>query len=116
MKIRLRRMGNRHRAFFRIVVSDSRRTPTSSSLEEIGYYDPKKQPAVVKIDLDRFDAWVGKGAQPSSTVRKLVASARKAEGASAVEAAPATEPAPAVETPPAAEPAPAADTAAEASA
>jgi small subunit ribosomal protein S16 len=72
LKIRLRRMGNRHRAFFRVVVSDSRRTPTSSALEEIGYYDPKKDPAVVEIDLDRFDHWMGLGAQASNTVRNLV--------------------------------------------
>jgi len=76
LKIRLRRMGNRHRAFFRIVVSDSRRTPTSSALEEIGYYDPKKQPVVVKINLESYDGWVKQGAQPSNTVRRLVMKAR----------------------------------------
>lgn len=93
LKIRLRRMGNRHRAFFRIVVSDSRKVPTSSALEELGYYDPKKQPAVVKVDLDRYDSWVQQGAQASATVRKLVASARN-EGETTAAAAPATESAP----------------------
>jgi small subunit ribosomal protein S16 len=72
-------MGNRHRAFFRIVVSDSRRTPTSSALEEIGYYDPKKQPVVVKVNLESYDGWMKQGAQPSNTVRRLVMKAR-AEG------------------------------------
>ena len=89
LKIRLRRMGNRHRAFFRVVVSDSRRTPTSSALEEIGYYDPKKDPAVVKIDLDRFDHWSGKGAQASNTVRNLVQKLRGAAPAPAAAEAPA---------------------------
>ena len=97
LKIRLRRMGNRHRAFFRIVVSDSRKVPTSSALEELGYYDPKKQPAVVKVDLDRYDSWVQRGAQASATVRKLVASARSGDVAPAADT-PATESAP-VETP-----------------
>lgn len=86
LKIRLRRMGNRHRAFFRIVVSDSRRTPTSSALEEIGHYDPKKKPLAVKINLESYDGWMKQGAQPSNTVRRLVMKAR-AEGAAGGEAA-----------------------------
>ena len=98
LKIRLRRMGNRHRAFFRVVVSDSRKAPTSSCLEEIGYYDPKKNPAVVKIDLDRFDSWVEKGAQPSDTIRRLVRDLR--QGASEEVAEAAAEAAAEVETPP----------------
>lgn len=87
LRIRLRRMGNRHRAFFRIVVSDSRKVPTSSALEEIGYYDPKKQPATVKVDFDRYEAWVERGAQASATVRKLVASARNTNDETPVAAA-----------------------------
>ena len=76
LKIRLRRMGSRHRPFYRVVVSDSRRTPTASALEEVGYYDPRKKPAALSLDLDRVDHWVSNGAQPSSTVRRLVAKAR----------------------------------------
>lgn len=87
LKIRLRRMGNRHRAFFRIVVSDSRRTPTSSALEEIGYYDPKKQPSLVHVNLESFDSWVSKGARPSNTVRRLVMQARAAGEAAPEQAA-----------------------------
>lgn len=96
LRIRLRRMGNRHRAFFRIVVSDSRKAPTSSALEELGYYDPKKHPAVVKVNLDHYDAWVQQGAQASATVRKLVASARQ-DGEAPAAPAPVTESAPAKE-------------------
>lgn len=73
VKIRLRRMGSRNHPFYRVVVADSRKVPTSAALEEIGYYDPRRQPAEVKIDKDRYTHWVGQGAQVSETVRKLVA-------------------------------------------
>jgi small subunit ribosomal protein S16 len=72
VKIRLRRMGSRNHPFFRVVVSDARKTPTSAALEEIGYYDPRKQPAVVSIDRERLDRWVSKGALLSPTVSKLL--------------------------------------------
>ena len=105
LKIRLRRMGSRHRPFYRVVVSDSRRTPTAVALEEVGYYDPRKSPVTLSIDFDRVDHWVGHGAQPSNTVRKLVAKARATAAAApvaeATEApvaeAPAAEEAPVVE-------------------
>ncbi len=70
LKIRLRRMGSRHRPFYRVVVSDSRRTPTASAVDEIGYYDPRKKPAVVTIRRERVDYWLNRGAQPSSTVKR----------------------------------------------
>ena len=87
LKIRLRRMGSRHRPFYRVVVSDSRRVPAAAALEEVGYYDPRKKPVTLNIDIDRVEHWMSHGAQPSSTVRKLVAQARLAP----VEA-PAAEP------------------------
>ncbi len=108
LRIRLRRMGSRHRPFYRVVVSDSHRTPTASALEEIGYYEPRKKPVTLKIDLERYDDWVSKGAQPSDTVKKLAKRARS--GISAVEdtaseapaETPAAEPAAAAESPEAA--------------
>ncbi len=72
LKIRLRRMGARNSPFFRVVVSDSRRVPTASAVEELGHYDPTKNPANVSIDTARVDYWVGKGAQLSPTVKKLM--------------------------------------------
>lgn len=75
VRIRLRRMGSRNHPFYRVVVSDTRSTPTSVALEEIGIYDPRKQPAVVEIDRERYQHWVSRGAQVSPTVRKLTASA-----------------------------------------
>jgi small subunit ribosomal protein S16 len=73
VKIRLRRMGSRNHPFYRVVVSDSRKTPTGSALEEVGYYDPRREPIELKLDRERIDHWVSKGAQLSATVKKLVA-------------------------------------------
>ena len=83
LRIRLRRMGSRHRPFYRVVVGDSRRTPLASALEEIGYYDPRKKPAILHLDVARADHWVSQGAQPSETVEKLIAKARAAPEAAA---------------------------------
>ena len=77
LKIRLRRMGNRNRPFYRIVVSDSRRTPKSAAVEEIGFYDPVKGPDEFKIDVERVDHWTSQGAQLSPTVKRLVIRQRK---------------------------------------
>ncbi len=76
LKIRLRRMGSRHRPFYRVVVSDSRRTPRAPALEEVGYYDPRKTPATLSINVERVDYWMSNGALPSDTVQQLVAKAR----------------------------------------
>lgn len=72
LKIRLRRMGARNRAFFRVVVSDSRNTPKASPVEEIGHYDPIHEPAVIQIQRDRVDYWVGQGAKLSNSVKTLL--------------------------------------------
>ncbi len=76
LKIRLCRKGSRHRPFYRLVVSDSRQVPTAAALEELGYYDPRRQPIALSIDLAKVDAWTQKGAQCSPTVQKLVQRAR----------------------------------------
>ena len=75
LKIRLRRMGNRNRAFFRVVVSDSRQVPTGPAVEEVGHYDPRTSPSTVQINRERIDYWVAQGAQMSETVRKLLRTA-----------------------------------------
>jgi small subunit ribosomal protein S16 len=72
LKIRLRRMGKRHSPFYRVVVSDSRRTPTASAVDEVGHYDPQRTPAWVAIDLERLRYWQEQGAQLSPTVARLV--------------------------------------------
>jgi small subunit ribosomal protein S16 len=77
LSIRLRRMGARNNPFYRVVVSDSRNTPTASSLEEIGYYDVTKNPAQVTIDTARADHWISRGAQASPTVKRLLKQVKK---------------------------------------
>jgi len=73
LKIRLRRMGARNAPFYRVVVSDSRRTPTASAVEEVGHYDPRRQPSEIRIDRARVDYWTARGAGLSDTVKKLLA-------------------------------------------
>ena len=72
VKIRLRRMGAKKAPFYRVVVADSRFPRDGRFIEEIGYYDPTKDPAVVKIDGDKAKAWIANGAQPTETVRVLL--------------------------------------------
>ena len=72
LKIRLRRMGSSHRPFYRVVVSDSRRSPKAAAIDEVGYYDPRGEPETIKIDAERVEQWVEKGASLSPTVQKLI--------------------------------------------
>ena len=72
VKIRLRRMGAKKAPFYRIVVADSRFPRDGRFIEGIGYYDPTKDPAVVKIDGDKAKAWIANGVQPTDTVRVLL--------------------------------------------
>ena len=70
VKIRLRRMGAKSAPFYRVVVADGR------FIEEIGTYNPCTDPAEIKIDLDRAEAWIKTGAQPTETVRALLKKAK----------------------------------------
>jgi small subunit ribosomal protein S16 len=72
LKIRLRRMGARNRPHYRIVVSDSRSTARAEVLEELGAYDPMREPPIVSFDRERARYWIGKGATVSPTVRSLL--------------------------------------------
>lgn len=71
VKIRLRRMGAKKNPFYRLVVADSRFPRDGRFLDEIGYYNPTAQPAVLNIEEEKALAWMKKGAQPSDTVRSL---------------------------------------------
>lgn len=71
--IRLRRAGSNKRAFYRVVVTDSRAARDSSFIEILGHYNPRTKPAIVKVDKERVDHWLKKGAQPSDSVRTLIA-------------------------------------------
>ena len=72
VKIRLKRMGMKKEPFYRIVVSDSRTPRDGRFVEEIGYYNPVTEPAVIKFDEERAKYWLGTGAQPTDTVRGLL--------------------------------------------
>lgn len=72
LKIRLRRGGAKHQPFYRIVVSDSLKTPASATVEQIGFYNPTKNPAQFQIDKSRVEFWVSKGAQLSPTVKSIL--------------------------------------------
>lgn len=72
VKIRLRRMGAKKAPFYRIVVADSRFPRDGRFIEEIGYYDPTKNPSVVKVDADKAKEWMANGAQPTDTVKKIL--------------------------------------------
>jgi small subunit ribosomal protein S16 len=71
--IRMRRAGSKKRPFFRVVVTDSRTARDSSFVEILGHYNPRTKPAIVNIDKERVAYWIGKGAQPSDSVRTLLA-------------------------------------------
>ena len=72
VKIRLRRIGAKKAPFYRVVVADSRYPRDGRFIEEIGYYDPTKEPAVVSIDNEKAKKWIGNGAQPTDTVKALL--------------------------------------------
>jgi len=72
VKIRLRRMGAKKAPFYRIVVADSRYPRDGRFIEEIGIYNPVTDPAELKVDVDRAQAWIKTGAQPTETVRDLL--------------------------------------------
>lgn len=76
--IRLRREGTSKRPRYRVVVADSRAPRDGRFIEVIGHYNPITQPPTVKIDQDKAKTWISKGAQPSNTVKKLIAVAAKA--------------------------------------
>ena len=72
VKIRLRRMGAKKAPFYRIVVADSRYPRDGRFIEQIGYYDPTKEPSVVKVDAEKAKAWMANGAQPTDTVKAIL--------------------------------------------
>ncbi len=70
--IRLRRGGTKKKPFYRIVAVDSRKKRDGAVLEILGYYDPKTDPTTVKVDLEKYNKWVERGAQVSEAVKNLV--------------------------------------------
>jgi small subunit ribosomal protein S16 len=79
MTIRLMRLGAKKRPFYRIIVTDSRKPRESRAKEIIGYYDPLKEPPDIKIDLEKANYWLERGAKTSKTVQSLIHKVSKSE-------------------------------------
>jgi len=72
VKIRLRRMGAKKKPFYRIIVADSRSPRDGRFIEELGTYDPLKEPSEIKVDAEKAKQWIANGAQPTETVKALL--------------------------------------------
>jgi small subunit ribosomal protein S16 len=72
VKIRLKRIGAKKMAFYRVVVADSRYPRDGRFIEELGSYDPRTDPSTVKVDVEKEKKWIANGAQPTDTVRALL--------------------------------------------
>ena len=75
VKIRLRRMGQKKAPFYRIVVADSRSPRDGRFIDEIGYYDPTKEPSEIRVDEEAAKKWLANGAQSTQTVEKILKTA-----------------------------------------
>ena len=78
VRIRLTRVGATKRPAYRVIAIDKRRSRDGRALEILGFYDPLTEPATVQLDTAKIQAWIGKGAQPSDTVVKLMRQAERA--------------------------------------
>lgn len=72
VKIRLTRLGSHKKPFYRMIVTDSKTRRNGPFIEILGTYDPLKEPSDIKIDMERAKFWLGKGAQPSDTAKRLM--------------------------------------------
>jgi small subunit ribosomal protein S16 len=72
LAIRLTRRGAKKKPFYRIIVTEKRSKRDGRFIESVGYYDPCRNPAGLKLDRERLDYWIERGAQPSETVRSLL--------------------------------------------
>jgi len=76
VKIRLARHGAKKAPFYRVVVADGRARRDGRFIEIVGRYNPRTVPSFVELDLEKVDAWIAKGAQPTEAAAKLIAIAR----------------------------------------
>lgn len=72
VKIRLRRIGAKKVPFYRVIVADSRYSRNGRFIEEIGFYDPFKEPSLLKVDSEKVKSWIKVGAQPTDVVSRLL--------------------------------------------
>ncbi len=72
VKIRLQRQGKKRAPFYHIVVADSRSPRDGKIIEQLGTYDPMTEPATIKLDKEKVEAWIKNGAKPTDTVKALI--------------------------------------------
>ena len=72
VKIRLKRMGAKRAPFYRVVVADSRFPRDGTFIEQVGTYNPMTDPATCEFDAEKIQKWIGNGAQPTDTVKRLL--------------------------------------------
>ena len=72
VRMRLTRLGTKKRPFYRIIVVDSEKKRDGKYLEQVGYYDPLVDPALIKVDVEKAQSWINKGVIPSNTVKTLL--------------------------------------------
>ncbi|MCC6445081.1 MAG: 30S ribosomal protein S16 [Armatimonadetes bacterium] len=87
VKIRLKRMGTNHKPFYRIVVADSRSPRDGRFIETLGYYNPLTDPSTIKVDPEKANLWLSRGAQPTDVVRGLFVRQGILEGSAEQQAA-----------------------------
>jgi small subunit ribosomal protein S16 len=80
-RIRLARVGSKKNPIFRVVVADRRAPRDGRFIEILGKYNPQTDPSTIDLDLERIEEWVGKGAEVSNTVQKLMKAAAAAPSA-----------------------------------
>ena len=80
VKLRLARAGAKKRPFYRIIAADTRSPRDGKYIDQVGYYDPTRNPALTRIDFEKLDHWIQNGAQPSQIVKELVKKARAERG------------------------------------
>ncbi len=76
LMIRLRRGGAKKKPIYRVVVSDSRKTPNADYVDQVGIYDPNQEPPEIRIDLEKVTKWQNQGAGVSDTVKSLILKAK----------------------------------------
>ncbi len=79
LAIRLMRMGAKKKPSYRVIVKEKSSKRDGAYLEKVGFYDPTRNPAEVRLDMDRVSYWIEKGAQPTDTVRQLIKKQAKAQ-------------------------------------
>ncbi len=77
VSIRLARFGAKKKPFYRVVAADSRFPKEGRSIERLGIYDPRQEPALIRLNMERIDYWFGQGAKASKTVLELIEKQKK---------------------------------------